>query len=95
MLVTAPGSIGLMNRKRFLIGNRLPCDPTARLTSSNGFARGTHPAHLLLVTALERTADPGLDQRHHQLVENRREIRRRNQRTRIRQVEFATLEWVD
>ncbi len=40
-------------------------------------------------------ADPGLDQRHHQLIENRREIRRRNQRTHIRHAKLGRRSIVD
>ena len=56
----------------------------------------TRPRHLRLVTALDHVPPiPRLDQRHPQLVENRREIRRRNQRTHIRHAKLGSRPIVD
>ena len=74
-------------------------DITTKIGNHTSRANGRHRTGRLSAPLRWRTmpapADPGSDQRHHQLVENRREIRRRNQRTHIRHAKLGRRSIVD
>ncbi len=98
------GPIGKVGKGSRPVGRGLPAYGwrEAKCAAISGPRSNRNPLDLvkrdLIASPCDRgssAVDPALDQRHHQLVENRREIRRRNQRTHIRHAKLGSRPIVD